>query len=279
MSSDVIRTGLIGEHISQTRFGRAMAMMCDVVGLPFEFDLIDAADRPRFDFAASVEDLKNKGWTGTAVTHPYKGDAAVLAGQGMHEGVRYLGAANSLRFRETVEGFNTDYTGFLSAWRHEMPGHKVGRVAMAGAGGVARAITPALAQLGAEEIVIWDVDLTRAKALADLSGPAARAVKIEHAREAILQADGLANCSPVGMDYLPGSAFPLDTVGSQTWAFDAIYMPVKTEFLQDCRGKGLTTLSGFDFFRHMILDSFEVFTGVKPDRAEMMPRLEALQPT
>ena len=80
------------------------------------------------------------------------------------------------------------------------------------------------------------------------------------------------------MEYLPGSAFPLDAIGGQAWAFDAIYMPVKTEFLEDCRFKGLTTLSGFDFFRHMILDSFEVFTGVTPNRADMMPRLEALNP-
>ena len=145
MTSGAIRTGLIGEHISQTRFGRAMAMMCELEGLPFEFDLIDAAERPGFDFNAAVEDLKRRGWTGTAVTHPFKGDAAVLAGAGMSEGVRDLGAANSLRFGDQIQGFNTDYTGFLSAWRHEMSGFQVGRVALAGAGGVARAIAPAMA--------------------------------------------------------------------------------------------------------------------------------------
>ena len=278
MTTGAIRTGLIGEHISQTRFGRAMEMMCDHAGLPFEFGLIDSTDRPLFDFAAAVADLKDKGWTGTAVTHPYKGDAAALAGEGMSDDVRNLGAANSLRFGEVIEGFNTDFTGFLSAWRHEMSECQIGRVAMAGAGGVARALAPALAQLGAQEIVIWDVDFLRAESLAELTGPAAHAVKIEGAREEVLLADGLANCSPVGMDHLPGSAFPLDAIGSQTWAFDAIYMPMKTEFLEQCRNKGLATLSGFDFFRHMILDSFEVFTGVTPDRAELMPRLEALQP-
>jgi len=278
MTARVIRTGLIGEHISQTSFGLAMEMMCNLAGLRFVFDRIDSAAQSSFDFSAAVDDLRARGWTGTAVTHPFKADAAHYAGDGMSAEARPLGAANSLRFGKIVEGFNTDHSGFLSAWQHEMAGRPVGKVALAGAGGVARAIAPALARLGADEILIWDVELGRSEALARLTGPIAEAIPAEAAREAVLRADGLANCSPVGMAHMQGSAFPADTIGGQTWAFDAIYMPLKTEFLETCRNKRLATLSGFDFFRHMILDSFEIFTGIVADRAEMMPRLEALKP-
>ena len=274
----VLRAGLIGSHISQTRFPAALKIMCEANGLTLDFTLIDTADRHDFDLAKTVDDLRTKGWTGVSVTHPFKTQAADYAGDGMHADLRKLGAANKLIFGPKLKGFNTDYTGFLSAWAANMGDQTPGIVAMAGAGGVPRAIGPALAELGATEIRIWDMSADRANDLARLIGPPAHVVPFEHAATAIAGAAGLVNATPLGMTYHPGTAFDRDLIGAQNWAFDAVYTPTDTEFLNDCNTAGLTLLTGFDLFRHMAMASFEAYTGIKPDVSDIMPKLAALRP-
>nr|WP_239479614.1 shikimate dehydrogenase [Actibacterium sp. 188UL27-1] len=273
-----MRAGLIGENISRTRLPAALQIMCNRAGLHLEFELIDTADRVEFDLAACVDDLRQRGWSGVTVTHPWKRAAAQYAGPGMAEDVAHLGAANLLVFGDTVAGFNTDYSGFLSAWRAQLGQDVPGRVAMAGAGGVARALGPALQTLGALHVVCWDVSLARAQDLtARLSGPAT-ALKHDEISQAVRTADGVVNATPIGMAEHPGSAFDSADLGGQSWAFDAVYTPVDTAFLQDANAAGLRILTGFDLFRHMALRSFQTYTGVDLHPDEIMPHLLRLQP-
>ncbi len=174
---NALRAGLIGEHISRTRLPMALKIMCDMAGWQLDFDLIDTADRPGFDFGGTVDGLRSQDWTGVTVTHPYKTAAANYAGDGMLPELRALGASNTLVFGPPLIGHNTDFTGFIGAWTAQMGDMPVGRVAMAGAGGVARALGPALARLGATEIVIWDTDrdARRGSCRADRSGRSGRA--------------------------------------------------------------------------------------------------------
>ncbi len=275
--TEVLRAGLIGEHISRTRLPFALEIMCGMTGRTLEFELIDTAERDGFDFDATVRQARADGWTGVTVTHPFKTKAAAFAGDGMLPELRGLGASNTLVFGPPLTGYNTDFTGFLSAWEAGMdapPGH----VAMAGAGGVARALGPALARLGATEIAIWDMDQGRAEDLAALIGPVALVVPADEAEEAIRRADGLVNATPMGMREYPGSAFEAALIGPQRWAFDAVYTPTNTAFLQDCAAAGLVTLSGFALFQHMAIRSFEAYTGVSLDPAAVLPKLDALKP-
>ncbi len=274
----VLRAGLIGDHISQTRLPAALDIMCRANGVALEFELIDTAGRPDFEFFDCVEGLQAAGWSGVTVTHPYKADAAAYAGDAMAVDLRRLGAANTLLFGSEVIGFNTDFTGFLSAWRSEMTVQAVGRVAMAGAGGVARALGPALAELGAERITIWDVSEDRATELASMIGPTAQAIPADSAGDAIRKADGLVNATPLGMAYHPGTAFPEILIEGQSWVFDAVYTPTDTSFLKSCAASNLKILSGFDLFRHMAIRSFEAYTGISPDPEQVLPKLQALRP-
>ena len=140
----LLRAGLIGEHISRTRLPFALEILCGMHGIELSFELIDTAERPGFDFTSTVEGLQSKGWTGVTVTHPWKTDAAEYAGDGMLPDLRGLGASNTLVFGSPLTAHNTDFTGFLGAWEAGMSARMPGRVAMAGAGGVARALGPAL---------------------------------------------------------------------------------------------------------------------------------------
>ncbi len=273
-----LRAGLIGAHIGRSRLSAALRIMCDDHGLVLEFTPIDTADRPGFDFARKVDELRGLGWTGVTVTHPHKEYAAAYAGDAMQPDVRHLGASNTLTFHPHLAGHNTDFTGFLDAWRNAMGDARPGKVAIAGAGGVARAIAPALLDLGAREIFIWDTAADAAARLAEAFGDRVTAIEASDSWDAILAADGLVNATPLGMANYPGSAFASDLLGSQNWCFDAVYTPTDTAFLSAATARGLTGLSGFDLFRFMALRSFAAYTGIAPDPGTTLPKLNRLRP-
>ncbi|MBM2577835.1 shikimate dehydrogenase [Jannaschia sp. Os4] len=268
----MLRCGMIGENIGRSKFPKAIALLCARHGLALDYRVDDTRDRAgsaAFDFEETVASLAAEGRDGVTVTHPFKTHAARWAGNGMDAEAAHLGAANTLLFA-TRRGTNTDYCGFRAAWAET--GLAPGRVAAAGAGGVARAVVPALAGLGAE-VSVWDVDRARADALGALG---ATSVPIEAAEATARAADGLVNCTPLGHAPDMRSAFDPAWIGPQSWAFDAVYTPIDTPFLTACASAGLRTLTGFDLFRHMVLRSFEAYTGIADPEA--MPLLEELRP-
>ncbi len=281
----VLQAGLIGAHISRTRLPAALSILCEAHGLALDFSLIDSAGISGFDFAETVARLRAAGWVGISVTHPFKTEAARLFGPAMDAEIRPLGAVNLVTFATRLHAppraFNTDFTGFRAAWRQRMGAASVGHVAIAGAGGVARAIGFALADLGARSITLWDRDPGRARDLAEAlaaGGTPARAIGLNEAAMAIARADGLVNATPLGMAHSPGNAFPAAFPQAQHWAFDAVYTPTDTEFLRAAAQAGARILSGFDLFRHMAIDTFEAYSGMQVDGAAFLSHLDILRP-
>jgi shikimate dehydrogenase len=86
-------------------------------------------------------------------------------------------------------------------------------------------------------------------------------------------ADGVINCTPVGMSGRPGSAIPAHLLGGRRWAFDAVYTPADTEFLRAARAAGLETLSGYELFFQQGIKAFELFTGRVPPLDALRQRL------
>ncbi len=274
----ILRAGLIGAGIGQSRLSAALKLMCHAHGMDLDFTPIDTASKTDFDFDRTVDDLRAQGWHGVTVTHPHKVQARAYAGPAMGPEFRHLSAANTLTFRPELAGHNTDFTGFLGAWKSVMGNQTPGRVAMAGAGGVARAIAPALLELGASEISIWDPTPGLADALAVEVGDRATAIPMSGSTATIPRANGLVNATPLGMTGHPGSAFSPDLIGEQSWAFDAVYTPTDTEFLMIAHNRRVKTLTGFDLFRFMAIRSFTAYTGIAPDPATVLPKLDALRP-
>ncbi len=274
-----LRTGLIGANIGKSRFSDALRLLCADHGWVLQFELIDSAKQPEFDFVATLDSCRAAGWTGITVTHPFKQNALSYAKQAALADIRILGASNTLIFAPQLAAYNTDHSGFIAAWQGVFGDRRPGHVAMAGAGGVARALGPALIRLGASRLSIWDATPGLASELAARIGHGAQAVSIDQAGDVCRSADGLVNATPLGMSVHPGCAFAPDWVGGQDWAFDAVYTPTDTVFLQMAEQCGLDILSGFDLFRFMALKSFHAYTGITPDPAKSMAALATLRPT
>jgi shikimate dehydrogenase len=104
----------------------------------------------------------------------------------------------------------------------------VASVAIIGTGGVGRAIAFALGQLGAAELYLYDLDRAKAEAVGRAVRSAWPGTAVEIAdtvAAAARDADGVVNCTPIGMAGRPGMPMPEAALGGRRWAFDAVYTP------------------------------------------------------
>ncbi|MFA6267005.1 MAG: shikimate dehydrogenase [Pseudolabrys sp.] len=258
-----IRLGLIGDNIAESRSPALHRIAGRLTGLPVSYDLLRPSDLGR-----SFEDVlawaEATGYRGLNITYPYK-ERVVGHLVVPDPAVRALGACNTVLFGQgRPEGWNTDYSGFIGGYRHIFGSEPAGRVAMAGAGGVGRAIAFALCELGATELRLFDVDARKSAVLADaLRGVASGTTTIvaDTIEEAASGADGLVNSTPVGMVGIGGCPFPADVINGRRWAFDAVYTPVDTPFMVAARAAGLALMSGYELFFYQGVDAFRHFTG------------------
>jgi len=266
----VIKLGLIGTSIARSRMPQFQRLAGERTGHPLDYALFDieGGDPRRFEetFRACAEG----GFRGVNVTYPFKELAAARIAV-EDPSVRALGAVNTVIFGGGIaRGFNTDHTGFRRAYRGRFGERPAGRVALIGAGGVGRAIAFALPTLGASEIRLFDLDATKAEALAAaLRAAGAEVLLCSSAEDAATDADGIVNGTPVGMYFQPGCPIAADALRGLRWAFDAVYTPEDTELLQAARAAGLDVLSGFALFLGQAADAFEVFTGARLSDADV----------
>lgn len=266
-----IRLGLIGDNISRSQAPRLHELAGRLCGLDVSYDRLIPADLGE-DFEAVFERCRRQGYRGINITYPYK--ERVVARLAIEDPVvKRMGACNTVVFDASPpRGLNTDYTGFVDAFRATFGDRAPGVVAMAGAGGVGKAIGFALAALGATRLRLYDRDRTKAEALATSLTAAFPDMAVEPTgsiEAAARDADGLINSTPLGMVGYGGTAIPSASIGGQRWAFDAVYTPVETPFLNDARAAGLQIMSGYELFFFQGVNAFRIFTGHDVDQAAL----------
>ncbi len=263
MSPTPIRLGLIGDNIAASSSPALHRIAGELSGLKVTYDLLRPADLKR-SFDEVLAWAEADGYRGLNITYPYK-ERVVAHLDVPDPAVRAIGACNTVLFGPgRPVGWNTDYSGFMAAYRHSFGDKRPGRVAMAGSGGVGRAIAFALCELGAAELRLFDIDAGKSQALAEALRSLAAATTVTVASgidEATRDADGLVNSTPIGMVGIGGSPFPPATIPGRRWAFDAVYTPVDTPFVVAARAAGLSVMSGYELFFYQGVDAFLHFTG------------------
>lgn len=257
-----IRLGLIGGNIAASQSPALHRIAGRLCGLDVSYELLTPSFLNK-SFGEVFEGCQRGGFRGVNITYPFKEE--VIQRVAIADPVQAaIGSCNTVVFdKPRHRGANTDFSGFMTAFKQTFGEASPGHVAIAGGGGVGKAVAFALATLGADGLSIFDVDQAKAEAVkaAIHKNFAALPVRVELSiAAAASDADGLVNCSPLGMDG-KGSAFPAELLGSQLWAFDAVYTPVDTPFLQAARKAGLAVMSGYELFLHQGIDAFRVFTG------------------
>ncbi|MEZ5731770.1 MAG: shikimate dehydrogenase [Paracoccaceae bacterium] len=257
-----VALGLIGDNIRRSRSPDLHRACGRIVGLDVSYELFIPPDMGlSFDevFALCLTRLD-----GFNVTLHYKERAAGMV-RIEDPLIRRLGAINTVLVgSEGPVGWNTDFTGFTTAYRQKFGCRAPGEVVMFGAGGVGRAIAFALVRLGAASITILDTDEVKAARLAETISEIGGGTTIGRmgSHNALPCADGAVNCTPLGMEGYPGSPLATDEpFPAKEWAFDAVYTPFETPFRDRALDAGAVFLSGYDLFFYQGLDAFRLFTG------------------
>lgn len=270
------KIGLIGDQIAGSLSPLLHSSAAEVCGIELDYQLLIPAIEG-LDFDGLYRQCKESGYHGLNITYPYKeripdsldiDDTLVSA----------IGAINTLVFRgDRVCGTNTDYSGFVNAYGFCFEDQAPGSVTVFGAGGVGKAVAFGLLKLGVRELRLVDSNPEQASALARVLQAAQPEINCEvfAPEDVIPPSDGLINCTPVGMQRIPGCAVPDYLMGHARWCFDAVYDPVDTEFLLRAQARGIAVMSGIDLFVFMGLDTFHFFTGSQMDMHALVRAMQS----
>jgi quinate/shikimate dehydrogenase (NAD+) len=263
MTGSPIRLGLIGDNIAASKAPALHRIAGRLCGLSVSYDLLTPIELGR-TFEDVLRQCQYTGYRGLNITYPYK-ERVIAHLQVDDPAIRAIGACNTVLFDGgRPRGCNTDYSGFIAAYRNTFGDVPPGRVTLVGAGGVGRAIGFALDRLGANELRLFDLDRRKSIALAETIRSVHADARIQvpaTIEEAAKDAEALINATPVGMIGIGGCPFPRELIGRQSWAFDAVYTPVDTPFMLAAHAAGLTTMSGYELFLYQGIDAFRHFTG------------------
>ena len=269
-----ILCGLIGAGIQHSLAPALQEEEARQQGLRLHYQLIDLDAE-----GAGVEALpmlvaaaRVMRFTGVNVTYPCKQSIIPLL-DALSDEARAIGAVNAvLRDGRRLIGHNTDGSGWSWGFRRALPRADLSRVVLLGAGGAGSACADAVLRLGAEQLIIVDLDPSRAAALAgrlnDHFG-GGRASAGSDAAAALRGATGLIQATPVGMAKLPGTPLPEQLLRPSMWLSEIVYVPLKTQLLGAARRIGCRTADGGHMNVGQAAGSFKLFTGLDADAMRM----------
>lgn len=146
--TETLYLGLIGDNILRSRSPLLHRLAGVQNGIEVTYDRLIPKELGQ-DFDTVFASAAARGFRGVNVTYPYKERVArmVTIDDPL---VRAIGAVNTVLFEaDGPKGCNTDYSGFVAAYRHARPDIAPGIACLIGTGGVGRALAFGLVTLGA----------------------------------------------------------------------------------------------------------------------------------
>jgi shikimate dehydrogenase len=234
------------------------------------------------DLRTAINGARAMRFAGLNLTVPHKLLALDLMDV-LDESASQWGAVNTVRFegkdadgnwrplaqlaeppREVrAQGFNTDADAITRSLREDLKLEIAGaRVLLLGAGGAGRVAALKLAQDGAGELFLVNRTQNKAEAVAEeirQRFPQAK-VQVAYPKSAV---DLVLNATSAGLNQ--GDALPFDAAqfspSQARTAYDMIYRPAETPFLQAARKAGCRVANGLGMLLYQGAKAFELWTG------------------
>jgi shikimate dehydrogenase len=277
------RVALLGDGIGSSLSPALHVEEANLLGLDYEYRIVDLADRPSADLAIELRALEEAGFRAANVTHPYKQSVLEHVTR-LGATVRRIGAANLILFGpDGRTAHNTDCSGFRTALEHFLADRRTGgTVLQVGAGGAGLATAAALLDLRFERIVVHDVVPAAIDALIERLAPNTGQEVMSSGgalSDWLPRVDGTVHVTPVGMEAHPGVAFDVDLLDRRAWVSEVVYRPLETELVRRARDRGLATLDGGAMAVGQAVDSLRLITGLEPDEDRMRAHFRRLVAT
>lgn len=208
----------------------------------------------------ALEEMRQSEVGGLSVTMPHKEIVANLVDETTRHAER-LGAVNCVsKNGSTLVGHNTDGEGFIKAIEAETKERAEGKSYLViGAGGAAKAVTLALGEAGASEVIVSSRNASKSRKAASLAGQVGRSGSLSEAEGV----DVIINATPIGMrgagneDQLP---LPVEAMHKGQIIVDLIYHPLQTEFLKNASRIGARTMNGIGMLIHQAALQYTLWT-------------------
>lgn len=188
--------------------------------------------------------IKKKNIIGLNVTSPYKLSIKKYLNK-IDDVSSKIGAINTIKVEgNDLIGFNTDYLGFMKAYKKQLSANK--KCLVLGDGGASKGIQYVLRKLNIEYLVIsrrskFDYEFLKKNNLIDF--------------------DIIINTTTLGMvhniDRFPDINY--NQVNETHTAIDLIYNPVQTIFLKKCQKKCANTLNGHEMLINQAIESWKIW--------------------
>lgn len=266
-----IKVALIGNGISQSRTPAMHMAEGKAQGLEYSYLSFDTSTPPYsgLSLAELLELAEKDGFAGLNITHPFKMEVPGLLHELSPE-AKILGAVNTVVFRNKRRfGYNTDYSGFRTAFQHHLADASREHVLLLGSGGAGSAVALALTDSGIRTLSIFDTFKERAAALSErLSAvrPDTHIRICESLNDQDMDGiDGVVNATPMGMANYPGVAIEVEEISADTWVADVVYFPLETELLRRARAHGCRVMNGSGMAIYQAVEAFHLLTGLEPD--------------
>ncbi len=220
------------------------------------------------DLDVFLRGMPTQGLRGVNLTIPHK-EASLGIVDRCDAAAQSIGAVNLVIVDQdgTLHGHNTDAYGFTQNLLISGFTPFGGTAMILGAGGAARAVIVALADMGFTEIRIANRTADRAQKLAqEFSTPQCRLTTIDwkDAPNALSDTELLVNTTSLGMHGQPPLNFPLAGLPLSATVTDIIYAPLETTLLQQARQRGHRVIDGLGMLLHQARPSFAAFFGRDP---------------
>jgi len=262
--------GVIGdpvEHsLSPVMHNRAIASLgVDYVYLPLPI-------KPE-DLAVAIAGFEAIGLVGFNITIPHKQAIMPLLSE-VSDIAQGVGAVNTVyRTDSGWWGTNTDVAGFISPLQALNRDWSQTKVVVLGYGGAARAVVVGCAQLGCTKIHVIGRNPQKLSQFQQSWESTTLPVSInihlwQQLPELISQADLLVNTTPVGMypdiDRSPVEEATIQRLSAKAIAYDLIYTPSTTKFLQQAQQQGAVTLNGLEMLVQQGAAALKIWLGQTP---------------
>lgn len=251
---------VIGDPIAHSKSPLIHGFWLDKLGIDAEYRA--TAVRPDALAGYFAARRGDPAWRGCNITVPHKEKALDLVED--RDGLGATIGAINLACRAddgAIVGANTDVRGFLAPLAGvDLAGRPV---AIVGAGGAARAILSALAQLGVGPVTILNRTPERAAGLLAAFGVPGEVSPLD---APLPPARLLVNASTLGMTGQPPLAPDLSPLPADAIVYDIVYAPLETGLLRAAAARGLDVIDGLQMLIGQAALAFEILFDAEPPR-------------
>lgn len=245
---------VIGDPISHTLSPLIHHANFDALDLDYHYQALHVIPE---DLKLLREFVNNNQLNGLNVTVPHKEKIMELLDD-TDEHVKKIGAVNTVHIHNgRLKGYNTDVSGYKNAYLDQFNDIRR-KVLIIGAGGAAKAVHRAHADLGDEVFIYARRQESLERFITDDFTPLLKIPDI--------QFDVIINATPVGLkdeDLFEVLNLDLPEINDKIIGIDLIYQPEKTKFLTYFNQDKI--MNGLPMLVYQAMHAFKIWTGIDGD--------------